>query len=219
MKRILIIVIIGSLTLPSLAQRGGGQQGTVQRGSAFSQETTIVVQERPTREPAPPRIREEIVITPDMLVADGRRMFQGGRELSPAEVRAIMVHTDALRLYNNSLRRNRNGRIFLYSGIGALAGGTLILATQPIPERMVVEASWSGGVREMRDTDRNFSTGIILVGVGLISTVTGLIMTGQSRLLLRQSADSYNRQLNSGHTSMDFQFDLNGTGVSLTLRF
>ena len=166
--------------------------------------------------PQPPQTpRQTVVDAPAFagtLTADGRKVWQGSKQLSKNEVRNIMANTDALRLYNKGISRNRNGNIYLWSGIGLCLIGTMMIGAAEYEEL---------------DTYGNYQTtydsGLLGLGVssmflGSAGIVAGATMKLTSKKPVRQSVDMYNRG-GGGRAGMELDFGFTGNGVGVALRF
>ena len=143
-----------------------------------------------------------------MLTADGRKVYQNGRKLSKFEVRGLMVNTDALRLYNKGISRNRNGNICIWSGAGAfLIGYVCILNTDyydSYTDKWEYDAVMDAA-----------GTALMLLGVGAEILGTTLKLTSKSPV--RQSVNMYNN--GGSRAGMELKFGITGNGVGLVLSF
>jgi len=158
----------------------------------FAQVTQAVV--------VPPPIAIAPVNRADMLTADRRNVFQGGRQLNQMEVRQLMAGTEALRFYQRGLQRIRTGNIFMYCGFGVIASGGLWVLIGPLGNRY------------------DYPTGTIIAITGVATAVTGLIIRNAGRGDLSRSIDMFNRQ---GRMADNIELNLGVTnnGFGLTLNF
>lgn len=136
-----------------------------------------------------------------LLIVDGRKIYQNGRQLSQNEVRSLLAtsNTDASPLYNEGILKNTYGSYWLYPGIGAAAiGGILILSTM--------------------DPDSNtFGAAVIIGAAGIVATTIGTIMKSNSKKLIGRSVETYNR--GGSFSSAELKFGVTGNGVGLVLNF
>ena len=168
-------------------------------------------------QPRQPREREArpapIVLTENMLVANGRRVYQDGRRLTENEVRGLMAGTDAIRMYNDGLRRNRNGNIVLWSGVGAMAlAGVIGYATGHVHE-------WQDSAGNLHTDDWRMEDAFVWAGLTGAFVTVPLVITGttlkiSSRRPIRNAVDMYNRSLTqTSHIEVNFGFTPNGVGM------
>ena len=138
-----------------------------------------------------------------MLTAEGRKVYQNGRQLSRNEVRGLMVNTDALRYYNKGISRNRNGNIWLFSGIGSFFIGCICMAS-------------AGGYEEDYYYDEDLDTvGTALAVLGVGAAITGVSLKIASRGPVRNSVNMYNSGSSRAEKELKFGFTKNGIGVAL----
>ena len=168
------------------------------------------------------RLTEDVVgISRNMLVRQGRNIFMGGIRLNQDEVRQLMVGTDALRLYNRGLQKNRNGNIALYSGLGAGISGVIVLKVAE--ERRFHPPTTQGGSGYYTYHIPRIPTvvGGVMIGAGIVSTVTGLIMNSSGRRDLKDAVNIHSRSLNRADSSIELNFGItpNGMGMGLVLNF
>jgi len=164
------------------------------------------VVEKPTTKPE---------ITSDILVAKDRTVLKGGRELSKTEVRMLMAQTDALRMYNKGLSRNRNGSIFLVTGIGLFAGGAYVHVTDPFEERYSYYGS-DGNLYYGYD-EKIQKIGGIMMAAGAVIAITGATLKMTSKIPVQKSVNMYNSS--KSVSNLELKFDVTGNGVRLALRF
>jgi hypothetical protein len=155
-------------------------------------------------------------IAAKMLVAEGRKVYQSGRELTQDEVRRMMANTDAIRLYNKGIKRNRNGNAWLFTGLGMLAGGVLILATEPFETKYTYTSN--GNEYYDYESGMSYYIGGPMLAAGVAMSATGLIMKAASRSPVKNSVNMYNSGLRS-KTSAELRFGFTQNGVSLALNF
>ena len=127
-----------------------------------------------------------------LLVANGRKVFLNGNQLTKNEVRAKMANTDALRLYNKGIKRNKGGNAWLISGLCLIAGGAVMI-----------------------DVDEDIAAIGLLAGGAM--TITGISLKLTSKGPVKKAVDTYNY---GGRTSnVELKFGLTGNGVGLALYF
>ena len=146
---------------------------------------------------------EYAIIDVGMLTAVGRQVYQNGVRLTPDEVRGLMAGTNALAMYNAGLRRNRNGNIILLSGVGAVATGFAVGFLLP------------------HDYVLGFHPAVITtalgIGVAQYTTITGLVLKGTSRGIVRNAVDMHNQ--NAHTSSVEFNFGFTQNGIGMVVRF
>ena len=136
----------------------------------------------------------------DMLVRDGKKIYQGGRELSEYEVRIIMANTDAFRMYNKGVKRNRSGGKWLSSGIALCAFGGIMM-----------------GIEDKVEADVPLKTaGLYCMMAGSPMLITGIILKPSGNKLIRNSIKSYNGEKGFARTELKFGITGNGIGVALS---
>jgi len=156
-----------------------------------------------SRQTNQPVVEEKPVLPPSgRLIADGRKVYQGGRQLSKSEVCGLMMNTDAIRMYNKSLSRNRNGNIWLWSGVALIASGTVIIVTEPF--------YYDGG-------NYHDAVGALCMLAGGGMTVTGITLKATSKKPVRKAVDMYNS--GSARAGMELDFGFTGNGIGVALRF
>ena len=139
----------------------------------------------------------------EKLTAVRRQVYQNGVRLTPDEVRGLMAGTEALRLYNQGLLRNRVGNILILCGVGAIAvGGIWGYLDQQRPESfgpsLVI----------------GLSMGVLVAGY---LVPTGLIFKSTSRRPIRTAVNMHNH---SAHTSsVEFNFGFTQNGIGMVVRF
>jgi len=131
----------------------------------------------------------------NILSADGRKVYQGGRQLSQYEVRQIMSNTNALQQYNIGISKNKRGNIWLWAGIGINA---------------LAFVDWGMG------EDGSIVGGMILIGCG--SLATGIIIKSNSKKYVENAVNLYNRGT-SKTTGMEIKAGFTGNGIGLTFTF
>ena len=180
---------------------------------------TVKLPEIP-EQPSKPVVEEQSVplkIVQGMLTADGKKVYQDGQLLTKDEVRGLMANTDALRLYNKSISRNRNGNIWLISGLCLFAGGIIIYETVPFYHRYSYYYDDYYGYYDDYSYDDSYTIGTLCMIAGGAMTITGVTLKLTSKGPIRQSVDMYNsRKSNMG---MELKFGLTGNGVGLALVF
>ena len=134
-------------------------------------------------------------------------------KLSKNEVRELMANnTNALWLYNNGVKRNRNGNIFMIYGtsLAAIGGGLMLWSS-------ILMESNNGNVtrRSSKLEDAGFN---ILVFASIPVFITGVTLKSVSIKPIRQSVDMYNSGLRQ-NTSKELKFGITGNGVGLALSF
>ena len=151
--------------------------------------------------------------TGGILIADGRNVFQGGRQLSPNEVRNLMAYNiEAIQLYNQGMQRKKVANGFMIVGAVGTVVGFLPLIQGPDNEYTPY-----GG-----ETYYNYSFGqnlqmIFGLGAGASLVVTGIILNQGSKKIVGQSVNAYNH--GSSRTSLELDFGITGNGVGVVLRF
>jgi len=169
-------------------------------------------------EPLPPEV---------MLTASGRKVYHGGRELSRNEVRDIMANSDALRLYNKGIKRNRNGNIWNIGGFCLIAGGAAVAVIQPFERRYYYTGNqyydrenntWRGfEYYEFEDQWFALEVGGVIAAAGAAMILTGSILKMSSKIPIRKSVNLHNSGSNTSNLELDWGFT--GNGVRLAIRF
>ena len=186
------------------------------------------------KQPAKPVVVEEKLPPIDpakMLVADGRKVYKGGSILNKWEVRYEMANTDALRLYDKGIKRNRNGNIWLFTGLAMMAGGAYVTLAQPLD----TQYSYTGEKFWYYDNNHyeryydnnlyfgynngfNYIVGGSIAGTGVVMAITGMIIKAASKKPVKQSVEMYNNGLRN-KTTMEMKFGFTGNSVHLALLF
>ena len=150
-----------------------------------------------------------------MLVANGRRVNQGARQLTPYEVRKLMTNnTDALQLYNKGISKNRNGNICLWSGVGLYAVGIVFMAAAT-PDEYYSDGK---GHTEINDGNGLGTLGSICFTAGSGAIIAGIILKITSKKPVENAVDMYNR--GAGRTTgIELKFGITGNGIGLALAF
>ena len=153
----------------------------------------------------PQRVTEEraVPLTSSMLVADGRKVYQDGRQLTPNEVRGLMANTDAFRLYNKGITKNRHGNILLIIGGCLSFGGGLVWNT----------------IHLTPGTDKStyHPIGYAVVISGGVGVITGVILKPIGKKNIRQSVNTYNSV--KRFANVELKFGVTGNGAGLVLNF
>jgi len=157
------------------------------------------------------------VVKYDMLVLQGKQIFQGGRELKKDEVRRIMAGNDALRLYNKGVSSNAKGTTFLIVGIGLAGGGVFTLVAKPLEQKKEYESEIDGNQYYKYDDNMNNIISYALIGVGAVSTIVGVTMKISSKSSIKKSVDKYNSL--KAASDIELRFDVTGNGAKLALKF
>jgi len=168
-------------------------------------------QARPTVQATPP---PPTIITANMLTVDRRRVSQGGRQLSQAEVRQVMSNANnfnALAMYDRGIRRNRTGDILLWSGVGLTAvGATLAIAFPAYQDE--ITGRWESPILG--------EVGLAGVGIGSTMAIVGLILKSTSRRPIQDAVNTHNRSLNRADaTNIELNLGTTPNGFGLTLNF
>jgi len=185
-------------------------------GEMFEHTEKPVSQPRQTTQPAvekKPATKPEI--TSDMLVAKDRTVLKGGRELSNTETRMLMAHTDALKMYNKGLSRNRNGNIWLVTGVCMIVGGGYVYGNEPFENRYSYYG-WDGNLYYGYDR-KNDVIGGIMLATGAVMSITGITLKMTSKNMVQKSVNMYNSSKTA--SNMELKFDVTGSGARLALRF
>ena len=163
---------------------------------------TQPAQPQQSTQPAPrPAVTTPSLPAANRLTADGRKVFQSGKELSKQEVRALMVG-DAMRSYNKGISRNRNGNIWIITGgVLWISGGILSLGVVDPDEKTAADEFFAQ----------------LIGGSGYVAIGTGIILKLTSKKPVRQSVEMYNRS--GGRAGMELDFGITGHGVGVVLRF
>ena len=122
-------------------------------------------------------------------------VWQNDVKIKPDQVRAIMSgNSAALEKYNTGRALHVTGQIFAYPGVFLLGwnAGTVI----------------SGG--EING---------VLVGLGLASSISGIIMLLAGKSQMKTSVNLYNSGLNNNATSYQINFGATQNGIGLCLQF
>ena len=151
--------------------------------SASQQQPTAYLTERT----APQRPSNET------LTVDKRTVFQGGRKLSRSEVQQLLAGTDALRLYDKGIQRNKNGNILIYSGLGVAVGAITIGA---------------------KNSDLNAIT-IPLLFASIPTVITGTVLKLSSKKPVRDAINMHNRGKLTANTELNFYVVPSGLGLVL----
>lgn len=157
------------------------------------------------------------VIKYGMLDAQGKHVFQGGRELKKEDIRKLMADNDALRLYNKGISSNRNGTILLFTGIGLAGGGVFTLIAKPFEQKKSYVGQLDGNNYFKYDDKLNNIISYALIGTGAVSTIAGISMKISSKTSIKKSVEKYNRE--KAESNMELRFDVYGNGASLALKF
>ena len=184
----------------TLTNRGSGDLIPVAERLAvaiFGETTARTEAIQPTAEN---RLMSQMIVG-SMLINDGRRIYQDGGRLTENEVRVLMAGTDALRLYNQGLQRNRNGDIWFWSGIGAVVASGVI-----------------GSINRMNAPHVSMMDGtveglVVGAGVGAPFIATGLILKRNGRRDIQNSVDIFNRNVQTTHIELNFGLTPNGVGM------
>ena len=157
----------------------------------------------------------EMLPPAERLTADGRKVYQSGRQLTQNEVRGLMANMDAIRLYNKGLSRNKNGNIALIAGLGVGVVGGVILPFV-FPERSYY-VSYYGYENEYVNEGYNIAMGVPCCIVGGLSVIGGVTLKILSVKSVSQSVYMYNRS--GSRASTELKFGITGNGVGLALCF
>jgi hypothetical protein len=131
------------------------------------------------------------------LIADGRSVILNGKELNRNEIRNLMTNTDALRLYNKGLSRNKTGNALMITGGGLIVAGLLVKKVEGSEDGIII--GW-----------------IFMGGAGLLTGVTGIILKSNSKSYVEQAVDSYNRPSYSSQATLKFGQTKHGIGFVYT---
>ena len=116
------------------------------------------------------------------------------RILPQNEVRRIMEGTDALQVYNKSIRKGKNAWWWYGIGLGTSIASCFYVKDQP-------------------------EIAVGYLAASLASYTVCLSMAHKSTKLVGQSVDMYNNSLNRKTSGMELKFGITGNGAGLALRF
>ena len=140
-----------------------------------------------------------------VLAADGNKVYQGGRKLTPVEVRSLLATTEALQLYNKGQSQYNNGRNIQIAGITTFAvAGIFVVKGTKIDDSS--EKSIVLGV----------SIPFAAVG-GVGGFICGTVIKGKGKTKIDNAVNIYNRS--GGRASKEFDFGFTGNGVGMVMRF
>ena len=149
------------------------------------------------------------------LTADRKKVYHAGQKLSRKEVREAMTNTDALRLYNKGISRNRNGNIWLITGVCFSACSGYIFVAMPFEEQH--SYNHNGNIYHNFDDKLNNAIGVSLAAAGTFMMISGIIMKTTAKGHIKQSVDMFNSR--GGRANIDWKFDLIGNGIRLAIHF
>ena len=155
------------------------------------------------------------VITGGTLVAGKREVYMHGEKLKKSTVRDLLANSDALRVYNTGIARNRNGNILFYAGICMTAAGGYIAVERPFNEQYSYTGSDGNIYFDYKDT--NNLLGASFAAAGAIMIITGVSFKLSSNKHIKNAVDDYNRRI-SQH-NLEWKFDFTGNRVRLALIF
>jgi hypothetical protein len=154
----------------------------------------------------------------NLLFTEKRNVYQNGAKLTKYDVWELMYNTDALRLYDKGRARNKNGNIWLVTGLLLSSGGAYIVATMPLEERY--EYTGGDGFEYYGYHDNlNLMVGGSLTAAGVVMAITGISMKVSSKKFIRQSVNSYNSSINKSKSRASMELNLTGNGVALNFKF
>ena len=140
----------------------------------------------------------------NMLAVDGRSVFMNGKKLNKDEVRSIMTNTEALRLYNKGISKNKTGNFWLGTGVFLIAIGI----------GGIVDLSLAG---EYSAGEIIGPAAIYLVpGAGL--SIIGISIKAGSKKHIRNAVNMYNSEIGKT-SSTELKFGFTGNGIGLALNF
>lgn len=149
--------------------------------------------------------------TSTQLLVNGARIYQDGMRLSPMQVQNIMGSTtEAFRLYERGVRRNRTGNICL--GVG---GGLLVMGFIPI---IIGESfqEWQGpGSHGHSTTSGNMTTAAIGLAGGAVTTAVGFLLRSNGRKDIRDGTIMHNRGQATANVELNLSVTQNGVGLVL----
>ena len=159
----------------------------------------------------------KVKLTASALVADGRKVFSDGQKLRKREVRQEMTNTDALRVYNKGISKNRNGNIWLVTGLLVSAGGVYTALTAPLDEQYEFKGE-DGNQYYGYHENLNLWIGGAATAAGMVMSVTGIILKVRSKNLIEQSVNMYNSS-SKNRANVEWEFEFTGNRVSLVFKF
>ena len=180
-------------------------------GEMFGQ--TVIPAEIPRQTDRP------IVATTPALPVEGtlttyrKTIYRDFQKLSKNEVRGLMANTDALRMYNKGLSRNRNGNIWILSGLCVSAGGAFIYTSQPFERQY----TYTGSDGNLYYGYEKTMLGVVIAGTGAVMMITGATLKVTSKSYVRKSVDLYNTGKN--RSNVELKFGITGNGARVALHF
>jgi hypothetical protein len=154
-------------------------------------------------------------VTKNMLVADGKTIYMNGRELSQNEVRQLMAGTDALRLYNKGIKRNKNGNAWIITGGCLLAAGGVFLSVYYNDVDNYWDNQYYGQNNEDYPSDGTFNVGVVCLLAGGAATIVGIPLKLTSSSPVREAVDMHNSGIRKTSVELNFGFTQNGIGLAL----
>jgi hypothetical protein len=152
------------------------------------------------------------------LLADKRKVFSDGHKLSRKEVRQTMQYTDALRMYNKGISRNRSGNFWIFTGVASMAGGAYVFLNKPFDDRYEYTGPDGNPYYGYGDKKINEIAGYSIAGAGVVMAITGLGLKSSSKKYVRGAVDTYNASLRK-RSSMEWQLNLTGNGMAFVINF
>ncbi|MCL2131702.1 MAG: hypothetical protein FWH36_04510 [Lentimicrobiaceae bacterium] len=135
------------------------------------------------------------------LYTIGRKVYHLERELPKDEVRRIMANTEFLNMYNQGIKKNKNGNIWLIASCGSL----------------VACCTWAVSIYDYGYTIGDYLGVGATGGFSVFAALMGLGAKGQGVTLIRNAVNGYS---NAGKTSAtELKVGFTGNGVVLVLKF
>jgi len=171
------------------------------------------------------------------LIAKGSNVFMfdntlmADKKINKTEVKRMMINTDALRLYNKGLEKNKKGNILIGLGVTVAATGVALLGCLPLAEYHGWQDNsyydyyldeWVYSGYETRETEEGtlmaFAIpGAILLGTGVAMLIPGIVFKVQGKKHIHESVNMYNR--GKSLSSAEFKLNFTGNGIKLALTF
>ena len=154
----------------------------------------------------------------DGLEQIGVGAYNINNPLSTGELQNLMTNTTVLQMYNKGVKQNRNGNIWMITGVSFAAVGGIIAAVQPFKQQHEYYV-WENNTafKYYENSDKISSKiGTYLAISGGVMIFTGAIMKSNSIKLFKQTADLYNSEMSKSNVELSFNFTGNGVRFAIT---
>lgn len=136
----------------------------------------------------------------DLLITNGKRIYQKNKKMKKYEVRHLMTNTQALNFYEKGLNQRKWGNGLIWSGVSSIAIGVFFL----IDEEFI-------SIFDLMEL------GAVFIPLGAVEVTSGIVLKSLAKKNTYKSVRIYNNPNQT--TQVRYNFGITPNGIGLTINF